>query len=157
MSGRGLFWLVAPLLAAALVAQTVRAGDQLEANRILHLVEEASVRAGAAGAAAAPLFWANVKLLEKAERLAPADSRLALARGSQFLLLGRPRDAADAYREALAVEARPEIYLNLGRALAAAGDRAAAEESFQRAVSLSPWLLPEVPPEVRRRARRIAQ
>ena len=72
MSGRGLCWLVAPLLAAALVGQTLRAGDLLEANRILHQVEQVSVLAGAATSRAAPLFWANLKLLQNAERLAPA-------------------------------------------------------------------------------------
>ena len=82
MSGRRLFWVVAPLLAAALVAQTVRGGDLLEANRILRLVEQASIRAGAVGPGTAPLFWANLTLLQKAERLALADSCLALARGS---------------------------------------------------------------------------
>ena len=157
VSGRGLCWLVAPLLAAALVGQTLRAGDLLEANRILHQVEQVSVLAGAATSRAAPLFWANLKLLQNAERLAPADSRLALARGSQFLLLDRPREAAAAYREALAVEARPEIYLNLGRALAAAGDRQAAAESFHRAETLAPWLSSRVPAELRRRSRREGQ
>ena len=116
-----------------------------------------SVLAGAATSRAAPLFWANLKLLQNAERLAPADSRLALARGSQFLLLDRPREAAAAYREALAVEARPEIYLNLGRALAAAGDRQAAAESFHRAETLAPWLSSRVPAELRRRSRREGQ
>jgi tetratricopeptide (TPR) repeat protein len=148
-AGRRWFWPVAALLAAALVGQTLRARDLLEARRILSQVEQVSLQLASRGRAAAPIYWANVKLLQRAERLDPADSRLILARGSQFLLLGRPEAAATAYREALAVEPRPEIYLNLGRALAAAGDREAARRAFADAVALDPFLREEVPAELR--------
>ena len=155
VSGRALAWSLVALLALAVAGQVVRAGHRLEANRILHQVEQVSV--AAAGRAPAALFWANVKLLARAQRLDPADARIPLAIGGQYLLLGRPEEALEAYREALAVEPRPEIYLNLGRAQAAAGDPEAARESFRRAALLDRRLLPAIPREfqpVRRSAQR---
>lgn len=149
MSGRLSAWLAVALLVAALGMQTVRAGDLIEANRVLRLVEQVSVRLAAAGRAVpAAVYWTHVRLLQRAERLAPADWRLPFARGSQLLLLGRNEEAIAAYREALVVAARPEIYLNLGRAQFAAGDRAAAA-SFARALALAPRLRDDVPAELR--------
>ncbi len=139
--------LLAALLALALAGQAVRAGRRLEANRILHQVEQVSLLA--AGKAPAALFWTHARMLERARGLDPADSRIPLALGSQYLLLGRPEEAAAAYREALAVAPRPEIYLNLGRAQAVLGDLDGARESFRRAVVLDPGQRPLVPRELR--------
>lgn len=49
--------------------------------------------------------------------------------------------AAQTYRAALALDRRPEIYLNLGNALARAGDRRAAAENLRRAVLFNPWTM----------------
>jgi tetratricopeptide (TPR) repeat protein len=143
VSGRALAWALAALLALAVAGQVWRAGNRLEANRILHQVEQVSV--ATAGRAPAALYWANVKLLRRAAYHDPADSRILLALGGQYLLLGRPEEAIEAYRVALAVEPRPEIYLNLGRAQAILGDREAARESFRRAALLDRRLLPAIP------------
>lgn len=139
--------LLAALLALALAGQAVRAGRRLEANRILHQVEQMSLLA--AGKAPAALFWTHARMLDRARGLDPADSRIPLALGSQYLLLGRPEEAAAAYREALAVAPRPEIYLNLGRAQASLGDLEGARESFRRAVVLDPGHRRLVPRELR--------
>lgn len=154
VSGRRLAWPVLALALAALAAQTWRARDLLEASRVLRQVELVSVQAAASGRPAAPVYWANLKLLLNAERLRPADARLPLARGSQYLLLGRPEPAAAAYRQALALQPRPEIYLNLGRAQFGAGDREGAAESFRRALVLDPYLREQVPAELRPPRRR---
>ena len=149
MSGRALSWLLMALLAAALVGQTLHARRRVDADRVLHQVEVVSVHLAGSGERAAPVFWANVKLLQRAQREAPADSRLLLAEGSQYLLLGRAEEAAATYQRALAVEARPEIYLNLGRAQLALGDRQAAAASFHAALTLAPMMRSEVPRELR--------
>lgn len=149
MSGRRLVWLLVPLLALALVAQTLRARDLLAANQTLRQVEAVSVAAAGSGRAAPALYWAHVRVLERAHRLDPADSRILLTLGSQYVLLGRADEAVEVYRRALAVEPRPRIYLNLGRAQAAAGDLDAARESFRRAVLLDYRLRRDLPKELR--------
>jgi tetratricopeptide (TPR) repeat protein len=151
VAGRWLVWPALALAVAALALQTVRARDLLEASRILRQVEQVSVLAASSGrpAAAAPIYWANLKLLQRAERLAPADSRLPLARGSQYLLLGRPEEAMAAYRQALEVGPRPEIYLNLGRAALGAGEAGEARTAFRRALTLDRFLRDQVPVEMR--------
>lgn len=61
--------------------------------------------------------------------------------------------AAASYRAALELDRRPELYLNLGNALAHAGDRAAAERSLQQAVLFNPWMMPNIEDgELRQRA-----
>ena len=143
VGGRVLAWAAVALVALALAGQWVRTDRRLEAARILRQVEQISV--AVAGRVPPTLYWANLKLLERARRLDPADSRIPLAAGGQYLLLGRTGEAIEAYREALAVAPRAEIYLNLGRAQAIAGDVEAARESFRRAVLLDRRLLPAVP------------
>jgi len=145
VGGKVLAWVLVALVALALAGQWVRTGRRLDAARILRQVEQISV--AAAGRAPATLYWANVKLLQRARRLDPADSRIPLAAGGQYLLLGRTEEAIEAYHEALAVAPRAEIYLNLGRAQALAGDREAARESFRRAVLLDRRLRPAIPAE----------
>lgn len=146
--GRWFAWAATALVVLALAGQCVRTDRRLEAARILRQVEQISV--AAAGRAPATLYWANLKLLERAHRLYPADSRIPLAAGGQYLLLGRTDEAIEAYREALAVAPRAEIYLNLGRAHAIAGDVEEARENFGRAVLLDRRLRPAVPLDYQR-------
>jgi tetratricopeptide (TPR) repeat protein len=76
----------------------------------------------------------------------PLEIGIPMARGTQFLLLRRPDDALKAYREAAALEPRPEIDLNIGRALLQKGDKPEARAAFLRAVQLNPRLRAELPP-----------
>jgi tetratricopeptide (TPR) repeat protein len=75
------------------------------------------------------------------------DSRAWVLAGSCQLVNRNADRALDLYREALAVEERAEIHLNVGRAHALAEKRYAAEASFLRAVWISPALLRAVPKE----------
>lgn len=154
MRGRRLAaWALVALLAAALGWQVLRSQRLLRANLVLRQVEQLTV--AAAGRVPAALYWENIEEIERARRLDPADSRLPLALGGQYLLLGRPEEAIEAYREALAIEPRPEIYLNLGRAHVMAGDRKEARRSFRNAVLLDRTLRRLVPDGYRpRRFRR---
>lgn len=137
------------VLAAALVYQLDRARDRLHAQTVLRTVQLVSSQMVASGRVVPRVLWHHVRVLEDAEVLEPSNVALPLARGSQYLLLGRFDEAAEVYEEALALEVRPEIHLNLGRAYARAGDAAKAREHFAAAVELAPHLRRQVPRELR--------
>jgi tetratricopeptide (TPR) repeat protein len=141
------------LLLLALVLQVVWLGLHVrrsvglwEAERILKSVEMSTAQALATRRAAPGLLQQNAERLARAELLAPASASIRLARGAQFLLLGMNDKAIAAYEEALRLEPRPEIYLNLGRAQWRARQETAALESLRRALRLDPALLREIPP-----------
>ena len=77
----------------------------------------------------------------------PGDSRAWALAGSCQLVNRNADRALDLYREALAIEERAEIHLNVGRAHELADNRFAAEASFLRAVWISPALSSAVPKE----------
>jgi tetratricopeptide (TPR) repeat protein len=67
-------------------------------------------------------------------------TRYALLRSLILLLDGRAAEAEAVLRAAIAEGERPELTLNLGRALAAQGDEAGARAAFLRAL----WAAPQV-------------
>jgi tetratricopeptide (TPR) repeat protein len=139
---RGRTWalLLAPALLAALAAETTRVGNLLGASKRLRAAEITSLHAGAAGARGAEILRANLVILRQAQRLDPAEVGVPMARGGVYFLLGQMEPAVAAYDDALALEKRPETYLNRGRALLELGRREIAEESFRLAVRLDPRL-----------------
>lgn len=147
MNGRLLAWPLLLLLALALAGQTIRWDDRLTANRALRGIE--ALTAAAVRVGRADVLRANIESLRRMEKRDPLEVGLPLARGSQHLLLRQGQAAISAYEEALKLEPRPEIYLNLGRALALEGRIEEARQSFRTAVRLSPRLAPEVPAEYR--------
>lgn len=82
--------------------------------------------------------------LAAAPRL-PNDPRPRVLAGSARLVAGRPREALDFYHDALATGERAEIDLNVGRALALAGERPEAQAALLRALWISPALASAVP------------
>lgn len=144
-----LVWVVVSLLALALLAQTGRMRDRLLASRMLRQVELLSMAALSRGEMPRGLVPSNLELLRRASILDRTEVGIPVARGTQYLLLGNGDQAAAAYREALKLEPRPEIHLNLGRALLMAGDRESARRELQLAVRLAPNLAPIVPAELR--------
>lgn len=145
MKGRVLVWPVAALLALALVGQTVRWRDRVTASRWLREVEVLSMSAVSAGQAPPQLMFRNLEVLSKAARKDPVEVGIPIARGTQYLFLRRLDAAIRAYEEALALEPRPEGYLNLGRAQWLAGRHDQARLNFDRAVRLEPRLIAEIP------------
>ena len=83
----------------------------------------------------------------------PAEVASRMALGSEHFLLSDFPAARAAYEDALALEPRPEIYLNLGKSYYAAGDPEASKVPFARALKLDPALAREVPEDVRREIR----
>ncbi len=136
MTGRRLVWVLAPLLAAALVLEVGRAARLYKASRILAAVKGITLEANRQGALTQRLLERNLELLRQAEALSPVEVGLPITRAGQFMLLKRPHAAIRAYRQALVLEPRGEVYANLGRAYLEAGDREAAAEAFHRAILL---------------------
>lgn len=147
MNGRLLAWPLLLLLALAFAGQTIRWDDRLTANRALRGIE--ALTAAAVRVGRGDVLRANIESLRRMEKRDPLEVGLPLARGSQHLLLRQGQAAISAYEDALKLEPRPEIYLNLGRALALEGRTEEARQNFRIAVRLSPRLAPEVPAEYR--------
>jgi tetratricopeptide (TPR) repeat protein len=75
----------------------------------------------------------------------PEDPRPRLLAGSARLVAGRPLEALDFSRDALATGERAEIDLNAGRAHALAGERPEAQAALLRALWISPALASAIP------------
>ena len=121
-------------MAVSGVAQHI---DTTELWRCLFLeAKTASIRAVAAGRPSRAVLLTNLRILTEAESLDPTNVAAPLLRGSQQLLLRDPQAAIRAYREALALEPRAEVYNNLGQAYLQLGDEDAAAEHFEKAVQL---------------------
>lgn len=141
-------WLLAIALALALLAHTGRSRDRVSASKQLRVVKVVSEEMARTGRVSDQLVSGNFRLLREAERDDPSEIGVPVAIGGQYMLLERYEQAIDVYREALAQEPRPEIHLNLGRALLAAGREEDAWEAFEKAVRLAPDLRRELPPGV---------
>jgi tetratricopeptide (TPR) repeat protein len=147
MNGRVLVWPVAALLALGLVGQTVRWRDRATASRLLREVEVLTMTAMSTRQLSEPLLFRNLEVLRTAAAKDPVEVGIPIARGTQYLLLRRNDAAIRAYEDAVALEPRPEAYLNLGRALWFSGRRDAARPYFEQAVRLDPRVAAELPRE----------
>ncbi len=132
--------LLGVVLAAGLAGQTVRFRERLLANRLLRQVEGLTLLAANTGRLSPRLVAANLEVLRRAAALDPTDVRILTTRGGQYLLLERPEAALAAYREALAFEPRPEIYMNLSRASSAAGQPEQARRYAEITHQIDPHL-----------------
>jgi tetratricopeptide (TPR) repeat protein len=141
--------LPAVVLAAVCLWRFQDARDQLRASLELGRVQGETQAMLAAGRVYPQRLRRSVDRLRDARELAPAEAALPLAEGSLHLLGRHPRAAVKAYEDALALEPRPETWLNLGRAQLAAGDREDAVESFRKAATLNPHFRRQIPPDVR--------
>jgi tetratricopeptide (TPR) repeat protein len=148
VNGRVLVWPLVLVLGLALAGQTVRWRERMAASRILKAVEGRTLTARRTSQ-----LRENIKQLRRAGRLDPLEIGIPIARGSQYYLLRQSQAAVDAYEEALRLEPRPEIYLNLGRALELAGRKEEAGRAFRLALRIDPRLGQEVPPEYHDRPR----
>ncbi|MFP3941489.1 MAG: O-antigen ligase family protein [Thermoanaerobaculia bacterium] len=151
--GRVLAGALALAALAALGFQIDRATDRLGASKRLRVAKVMSREVSRSGRAPRPVVAGNLRVLREARRLDPSDVGILVALAGQYMLLERPEAAVDAYREALELEPRPEICLNLGNALLATGRRSEAREAFQAAIRLAPRLRQQVPPGMRQAPR----
>lgn len=139
------FWIVLILLVVTLAGQLRLTISRLGSSRALNRVELRSKAALTAGRSSRILFAENLQVLRRAAELDPLEPGVPIARGTQHLLLGSPEAAEEAYLDALRLEPRAEIYLNLGRAQLMAKTPEAARKSFGTAVTIDPTLAPYIP------------
>ena len=149
VKGSLLVWPLAAVLALALTGQAVRGHARLTAGRLLARVEALTLAATSQGSASRGLLRDNLDALHRAADLDPVEVGVPIARGSQYLVFGSPEAAIESYAAAAALEPRPEIYLNLGRADLFARRPEEARHNFSLALRLDPHLAPVVPPEMR--------
>jgi Tfp pilus assembly protein PilF len=140
------------LFLAAFVLHLREAGGIVRAQRLLQAVESRTLAMIRSGNLQRPLLLSHVKALEDAKRLDPGEVAIRVAEGSEYFLLGDLTRARVAYEAALALEPRPEIYLNLGKVYLAAGELGRAQEQFARALKGDPHLKREVPASARSEA-----
>lgn len=137
--------LAAGLLAVglALVAWgQLQAGLQrMRAHEIVFSVQQLA-QAVARGEVPAHLLRGAVGRLREARELDPGSIEVVASQGDLFLLLERYEAARDAYLEALELEPRAEVYLNLAIAQAELGHRREARRNLRRAMRLDRSLRP---------------
>ena len=133
-------WVLAALVAAALIAQVARARDLLRAQQILRSVEARSSEIARGATVDPQVLRAHLRALEDAERLDRAEVGVPIARGNQYLLLSANESAIEAYRAAQRLERRPETHLNLGEALLQLGRREEALVELGWALRLDPMM-----------------
>jgi tetratricopeptide (TPR) repeat protein len=119
------------------------------AGRLLARVEMLTAAVAQQGKAPRGLLHANLEALRLAASLDPVEVGIPIAQGSQHLVFGNYDAAIEEYRAAAALEPRPEIYLNLGRAELLGGRTEDAKRDFALAVRLDPRLAAMVPPAAR--------
>ncbi len=138
MSGRRLAWVLMLLLTLALALEVRSAAHLWRASLVLGQVKAVTLEANRRGRLSPRLLEHNVDLLRRVEAASPVEVGLPIARGGQYLLLGRPKAAVRTLEKALRIEPRGEVYAHLGRAYLALGDRQAADEAFGTAFVLDP-------------------
>ena len=148
MKGRLACWLLALALAGALGHRLHTGWTGLCAGEVeLRVARTVIAAGGRIEYSQADVFAAELK---EADWQYPVDVSIPIARGSLYLITGRPERAVAAYERALAVEPRSEIYRNLGHAYLAMGDLRKARRVLRTAIELDHMLAPLLRPELRR-------
>jgi len=151
MKGKALAVVVAGVLLATLFLTLRWDLRRLEASRALHQAEIITVGALSVGQVPRVLLQQNIRDLRQAAEKDPLEVGIPIALGSQYLLLRSPQASQEAYRSALALESRPEIYLNLGKAYQLAGDLNEAWKFYDQALLLDHHMEAQIPVQAHRR------
>jgi tetratricopeptide (TPR) repeat protein len=134
--------------AAALLAMLVPEWQAYRAEHALARVEarvDEVLTGRSGGTAAIAAIDAAIADADLARAVLPDDPRSALAAALPRIMRGRAGEARAILEAAIAAGERPELTLNLGRALAAEGDDDAAQAAFLRAAWASPTITATLP------------
>lgn len=145
---RGRYWaaLLCMLLLLALGWQAQRGFHRLAASGVLARAEVELLATARRGRGPLAVLQANTFNLEQAARWDPLEVGIPLTLGSYQLLMRNTESAYHSYQAALALEPRPELYLNLGRALRALNRLDEAQGMTDLALKLNPYLAPDKRP-----------
>lgn len=146
---RRLRWGLALLLLVACIAQAKRAIDLLRAQRLLWAVEARTLALIRSRTLSREHVDAHLEALRDAAALDRAEVAVRVAIGSQLFLRGDFDGAVRQYEDSLALEPRPEIYLNMAKARQAQGKISDARRLYATALRVDPTLADEVPEEMR--------
>lgn len=142
--GRLRGWHLAALLTLvllpALCVHALGLRDRLQASRVLRTTSRTARLAQARGRLSRSLLQANLRALRRAAELDPLAVGIPMTAGSHYLLLGNHAAALEWYQRAMALEPKPNLHLNLARALLMAGRREEAAGHLAAAVALDPSL-----------------
>ncbi len=140
MKRRTLAGILTLLAVAALLLQTHRALSHIQASKILLRAEQETLASSSSGHLDPLVLRSNLARLRRAAEQDPVEVRIPIAIGTMHLLLRNPNEAVHAYRRALEVEERYEIYQNLAEAQRRAGNLKGAQRSHEKALKLAPFL-----------------
>lgn len=115
---------------------------EMRVTRALDALDDAADRGDVVKRAAAAYAESSVR---DCGWLQPADVKLAYVRGTAHRYRGEPKKAIDEYINALGIDRRPEIYIDLGIAQLDALNRDAAIASFVTAGTFAPKMLDRIP------------
>jgi predicted Zn-dependent protease len=139
------------LAITALVAASLLFGagkDRVGAQRLVQTAESVALESERRGSMPPRALELGLDLLRRAEMLDPAEVSVEITRGGLFMVGGRSQAAERAYRRALEMENRAEVWINLARMRLAGGDREGALEAARNAHRLDTRVarkLPEFP------------
>lgn len=83
----------------------------------------------------------NLAALQECMRASCRDVSLDMIAAANYRVISRNQEAIALYRDALRLDRRPEIYLNLAATEIAAGDRSGARVEMVRAAMFNPWMI----------------
>ena len=153
MKGRVLCVLAILVLAAALLSHLSWARDRLGASVLIRQVEAHTRQVASRPEIAAQVTRLNLRLLRRAAQLDPGEVQVAMLEGAQYVLMGRPAEAERAYRRALELEPRVEVYMTLGRVLVGGESREEGAAMLRKAGQLDRRIWWRLPPELREATR----
>jgi tetratricopeptide (TPR) repeat protein len=133
------------LLVLALLGQGVRGWHRLQSSVLVRFVQQQGMALGSARPPGG-LVRAELQVLRQAHRRAPATIEPLAFEGDLLLLAGRLDEAVAAYRRAVALEPRAEVFFNWGLALWSQGRVDEAVVQLRRGVALGPRFRGRVPP-----------
>jgi len=115
-------------------------------NRVEKEAQATTIRALDLGSyRSASIARVTIDRLNRCAESWPTDVGGLMILAANQQILGRPDQAAQTYQSALIYDKRPELYLNLGLALAQAGRRDEARTALIRAAVFAPAMADEIP------------